>query len=84
VICFGSLAQGSPGSGVAVESFQQNAPAKSLRIFDFNLRQSFCDDVLGKSLRYAHIVKLNDQELHQVYRLLTWVSGLKKRSPSDC
>jgi hypothetical protein len=79
VICFGSLAQRSPGSGVAVESFQQNAPAKSLRIFDFNLRQSFCDDdVLGKSLRYPHIVKLNDQELHQVSRLLNLGVGTEE------
>jgi fructokinase len=71
VICFGSLAQRSPGSTVAVESFLQNAPPKSLRIFDVNLRQSFYDrDVLRKSLRRAHIVKLNNQELHQVSRLL--------------
>ena len=79
VICFGSLAQRSPGSAVAVESFLQNAPRKSLRIFDVNLRQSFYDqDVLGKSLRYAHIVKLNDQELHQVSRLLNLGVGTEE------
>src|SRR5437899_1517258 len=67
VICFGSLAQRSAGSAVAVESFLQNARPKSLRIFDVNLRQSFYDQhVLSKSLRRAHIVKLNDQELPQV------------------
>jgi fructokinase len=71
VICFGSLAQRSPASAVAVESFLQNAAPKSLRIFDVNLRQSFYDqDILRKSLRRAHIVKLNNQELHQVSRLL--------------
>lgn len=76
VICFGSLAQRSPTSAVAVESFLQNAPPKSLRIFDVNLRQSFYDqDVLRKSLRRAHIIKLNDQELHHVSRLLNMGAG---------
>lgn len=71
VICFGSLAQRSPASAGAVESFLQNAPPKSLRIFDVNLRQSFYNqDVLRKSFGRAHIVKLNDQELHHVCRLL--------------
>src|SRR4029077_16430165 len=70
-ICFGSLAQRSPASAVAMESFLQNAPPKSLRIFDVNLRQSFYNqEVLRKSLGRAHIVKLNDQELHQISRLL--------------
>ncbi len=79
VICFGSLAQRSPGSAVVVESFLQTARPKSLRIFDVNLRQSFYDqDVLGKSLRYAHIVKLNDQELHQVSRLLNLGVGTEE------
>ena len=75
VICFGSLAQRSPESAVTIESFLQNAP-KSLRIFDVNLRQSFYDNhVLIKSLRRSHIVKLNDQELQQVSRLLNLGSG---------
>ena len=79
VICFGSLAQRSHASAVAVESFLQNAPPKSLRIFDVNLRQSFYDqDVLRKSLRRAHIVKLNDQELHQVSRLLNLGAGTEE------
>jgi fructokinase len=85
VICFGSLAQRSPASAVAVESFLQNAPPKSLRIFDVNLRQSFYNQhVLSKSLRRAHIVKLNDQNYLRFPGCLTWASGLKKHSPSDC
>jgi fructokinase len=79
VICFGSLAQRSPKSAVAVESFLQTARPKSLRIFDVNLRQLFYDqEVLGKSLRYAHIVKLNDQELHEVSRLLNLGVGTEE------
>jgi len=79
VICFGSLAQRSAGSAVAVESFLQNARPNSLRIFDVNLRQSFYDQhVLSKSLRRAHIVKLNDQELPQVSGLLNLGVGTEE------
>jgi fructokinase len=79
VICFGSLAQRSPESAVAVESFLQNAPPRSLRIFDVNLRQSFYGlHVLRKSLQLAHIVKLNDQELSQVSRLLNLGVGAEE------
>jgi fructokinase len=59
--------------------FLQNASPKSLRIFDVNLRQSFYDQhVLSKSLRRAHIVKLNDQELPQVSRLLNLGTGTEE------
>ena len=79
VICFGSLAQRSHGSAIAIESFLRNAPAKSLRIFDVNLRQSFYDtDVLRKSFHHARIVKLNDQELLQVSRLLSLGTGTEE------
>ncbi len=67
VICFGSLAQRSLTSANTIDRFLRNAPAKTLRICDVNLRQSFYNkDVLGKSFEYADIVKLNEQELIQV------------------
>ena len=79
VICFGSLAQRSPGSALAIESFLRNAPTKSLRIFDVNLRQSFYSrNILGTSLPRAHIVKLNDQELLQVSGLLNLGVGTEE------
>jgi fructokinase len=71
VVCFGSLAQRSPGSAAAIESFLRNAPAKTLRICDANLRQSFYNkDVLQRSFEHAQIVKLNEQELLQISSLL--------------
>jgi len=71
VICFGSLAQRSPKSAHAIESFLRNTPKTALRICDVNLRQSFyTKDVLRKSFQQAHIIKLNDQELLQVSSLL--------------
>jgi fructokinase len=67
VVCFGSLAQRSPTSAATIERFLQNTRKKALRVFDVNLRQSFCStDVLRRSLQYADIAKLNDQELLHV------------------
>jgi fructokinase len=67
VICFGSLAQRSLTTADTIDRFLRNASAKTLRICDVNLRQSFYnEDVLRKSFQYADIVKLNEQELIQV------------------
>jgi fructokinase len=71
VICFGSLAQRSPQSSVTIERFLQNAPKRTLRICDVNLRQSFYSrHVLRKSFQRADIVKLNEQEMLEVSYLL--------------
>lgn len=79
VVCFGSLAQRSPGSAAAIESFLRNAPAKALRICDVNLRQSFYNkEVLRKSFQHAHIVKMNEQELLQISSLLNLSVGTEE------
>jgi len=79
VVCFGSLAQRSPTSALAIESFLRNAPANVLRIFDVNLRQLFYNkDVLRTSFQHAHIVKLNEQELLQISSLLNLGAGTAK------
>ena len=79
VVCFGSLAQRSPTSALAIESFLRNAPANVLRIFDVNLRQLFYNkDVLRTSFQHAHIVKLNEQELLQISTLLNLGAGTAK------
>ena len=70
VVCFGSLAQRSPTSAATIERFLRNTPAKALRIFDVNLRQSFYNrDVVRNSFAHSHIVKLNEDELLPVCRL---------------
>jgi fructokinase len=70
-VCFGTLAQRSPTSAATVDSFLRALSKDALRICDVNLRQSFYNqDVLDRSLRHAHIVKLNDQEFLQVSSLL--------------
>lgn len=71
VVCFGSLAQRSSISADTIDRFLRNASAKALRICDVNLRQSFYNkDVLQKSIQYADILKLNEQELIEVSFLL--------------
>src|SRR6266567_3502909 len=89
VICFGSLAQRSPKSAHAIESFLRNTPKTALRICDVNLRQSFyTKDVLRKSFQQAHIIKLNEQELLQISFLLRLGIGseeiLARRLLNEC
>jgi fructokinase len=89
VICFGSLAQRSTNSAATIDCFLRNAPQRALRICDVNLRQSFYNkDVLLKSFKHAHIVKLNEQELLQVSFLLNLGVGteetLAKRLLNNC
>ena len=63
-ICFGSLAQRSESARIAVQKLVASAPAEALRIFDINLRQHYySQEVIGSSLRLAHVLKLNDVEL---------------------
>src|SRR5262249_18305773 len=70
-VCFGSLAQRSRQSHNTIHQFLQAMPSKAMKIFDVNLRQSFFSrDILEASLRFAHIVKINDEELPQVCNLL--------------
>jgi fructokinase len=88
VVCFGSLAQRSPTSAATIECFLRNAPNKSLRICDVNLRRPFYSaDVLRRSFQHAQIVKLNDQELLQVASLFALAVGdeeaLARRLLSD-
>jgi fructokinase len=71
VVCFGSLAQRSPVSAATVDRFLRNSRSDTIRIFDVNLRQSYyTSEVLKRSLQYADIVKLTDQELIHVTSLI--------------
>ena len=70
VVCFGSLAQRSPVSAATMDRFLRNSRSDAIRIFDVNLRQSYYTrEVLKRSLQYADVVKLTDQELLSVTAL---------------
>lgn len=62
-VCFGSLAQRSTVSRQSIQNFINNMSAKSLKIFDINLRQHFYSkEMLIESMEMANILKINDEE----------------------
>jgi fructokinase len=69
-VCFGTLAQRSSTSRETIARFLAAAP-RAIRMFDVNLRQDFYTaDLLRESAHRASVVKLNEQELPVVDRLL--------------
>jgi fructokinase len=63
-ICFGSLAQRPEKSRDTIRQLVAAAPADALKVFDINLRQKFYSrEVIEESLRWADVLKLNDDEL---------------------
>lgn len=70
-VCFGTLAQRSPESRATIHKFIESMPAGSLKVFDINLRQKYYDEkIISDSLRLADILKINDEELEIVSRML--------------
>ena len=70
-VCFGSLAQRHEISRTAILSFLKAMPEGSLRIFDINLRlQYYTRETIHTSLEHADILKLNDEEVPIIARLL--------------
>ncbi len=76
VIGFGSLAQRSPTSRETLRRVLAAAPPGCLKVFDLNLRQAyFSREVVQESLAAADVLKLNDEELPVVARLLGLAHG---------
>lgn len=70
-VCFGSLAQRSSASRETIQHFLRSTRPEALRVFDVNLRAPFYSaEVLAASLALAHVIKLNQDELPVVTRLL--------------
>lgn len=70
-VCFGSLAQRNPVSQKAIHSFLAQTSKDCLRVFDINLRQNFfSDSIIERSLEAANVLKLNNEELIVLKRLL--------------
>lgn len=70
-ICFGTLAQRSEQSRKTISRCLDLLPEKALKVYDINLRQDFYSkDTILKSLKYADILKLNDDEIIIVAELL--------------
>jgi len=79
-VCFGSLCQRSLPSRNAIRRFLEATANDCLRVFDINLRQTYYDEeTIRASLAFANVVKLNDEELPIVAKLLS-IEGAE----SDC
>jgi fructokinase len=70
-VCFGTLAQRAPQSRATIRSFLHEVSRGTTRVFDVNLRpNSYSAEILDESLKLADIVKLNQDELQIVVKLL--------------
>lgn len=79
-ICFGSLAQRSETSRDEIYRYLDLIPSTAIKVFDLNLRQDFfTKEVILKSLEYADILKLNDDELPVLAKILGVEGGQKEQ-----
>ncbi|PIE45190.1 MAG: carbohydrate kinase [Gammaproteobacteria bacterium] len=79
VICFGSLAQRSQTTRETIyhyltlasnEQEKHQASINTLKVFDLNIRQNFYSrKIIERSLQFANVLKLNDDELVLMQRL---------------
>jgi len=76
-VCFGTLAQRGVASRAAIQQFVGLCPDTALKICDVNLRQAFFSrDVIEQSLRLANVLKVSDEELPVLARLLDLKGGV--------
>jgi fructokinase len=79
--CFGSLAQRSPRSRATLRAFLGALGPRAVRVFDVNLRQAFYSaETLDESIKLTDILKLNQDELRVVAKLLGRSSGDEETS----
>ena len=71
VICFGTLAQRHEASRSSIRSLIEAAGPDCTRVCDLNLRMPFCsEEVVRWSLAHTDVLKVSDEELSEVGRLL--------------
>jgi fructokinase len=71
-VCFGSLGQRSPIARDTISEFLAATRFDCLRIFDINLRQHFFNfDIIESGLNAAKVLKLNDEELPVIAKMLS-------------
>lgn len=86
-VCFGSLAQRSEHSRRVIYGYLDRLRPETVKVFDINLRQDFYSlQVIESSLLRTDILKLNEEELPVLIRLLgvkesrdKWLSALIKK-----
>jgi len=71
VVCFGTLAQRSPGSRRTIIEFLKMTGKDVIKVFDINIRQNFYSKkIIIESLKFAAILKLNVEELEMLRKLM--------------
>ncbi len=82
-VVFGTLAQRSPVSRATVQRFVETAQ-HAIRLFDVNLRVNFFDaESLRRSVELATAIKLNEDELPVVSKLLGISQSIVEHSDSS-
>ena len=70
-VCYGTLAQRNTTSRATINAFIDTMPEQSIKICDINLRGTFYDkQVIVDSMQRCDILKINDEEIVEVCRLL--------------
>ena len=70
-VCFGTLAQRSPMSRSTIKEVVAAVHEDAYRVLDINLRQHYYDkDMIIHSTRFANVLKINDEELDAVKKML--------------
>ena len=70
-VCFGTLAQRCQLSRESIRAYVEATSPECVRVCDMNLRQPFCDEeILRWCLSHATVLKISDEELPEVGRLL--------------
>lgn len=79
VICFGTLALRSATSKKNIIHLLENLADTTIKIFDINLRQSFFSlEIIDKLLKIATVLKINDDELKVLAKLMS-ITGTEKQ-----
>jgi fructokinase len=79
-VCFGSLGQRSPVSATTIHMLLTGLKPGCLKVFDVNLRQHFySSEIIIKSLQFADILKINDEELPVVSDLFDFKGDVKNQ-----
>jgi len=79
-VCFGSLGQRNSVSAATIQRLLETLKPDCLKVFDINLRQHFySQEIILKSLEFATILKLNDEELPVLSELFALTGEVKNQ-----
>ena len=80
VVCWGSLAQRNDDSRASIIRMLAAAPKEAIKVFDIKIRQHYYNrEVIEESLRYANVLKLNEDELPLVADILALAGDVKQQ-----